>query len=299
MTEPSDRRITLRDGRALAYLERGDPAGSPVVYCHGVPSSRVEVDVHDHAKTLAALGVRLIVPDRPGVGYSDAQPNRTVADWADDVGDFASRLGLESFAVVGASGGAPYALACGARLRNRVRVVGIIGGIAPPEAAGVLATFSAPLRIMFRLGRRAPRLLNWLFRLNLRAVRRGGDRAGARMAAMAPEPDRTLLQQPRMQRAFMACFEEACRQGTSGPTTDVAAVAGPWGIDLAAIDVPVLLWHGVRDGNVPVACGRYLAQAIPGCQATFYPDDAHLSVPANHGGDIFAAIVAHLRETVA
>ena len=70
-------------------------------------------------------------------------------------------------------------------------------------------------------------------------------------------------------------------------------MARPWGIDLAAIEVPVLLWHGVRDRNVPVACGRYLAQAIPGRQATFYPGDAHLSVPVNHGVDIFAALAGY------
>ncbi len=71
----------------------------------------------------------------------------------------------------------------------------------------------------------------------------------------------------------MQCFVEACRRGTAGPATDVGIVARPWGLDLASIDVPVLLWHGVRDGSVPVACGRYLAQAIPRCHATFYSDD--------------------------
>jgi len=295
MAEIDSRRIILRDGRTLAYVERGDAAGLPIVYCHGVPSSRAEADVYGIAETLAALGVRLIVPDRPGIGLSDVQPNRTLADWADDVRDLASQLGIESFAVVGASGGAPYALACGTRLRDQVCAVGIIGGIAPPDAPGVLAAYRAPLRIMFRLGHRAPRVLKWLLRLNLRAVRRGGDRAGARMAAMAPEPDRTLLQRPDLQRGFMQCFIEACRRGTAGPTTDVGIVARPWGLDLASIEVPVLLWHGVRDGNVPVACGRYLAQAIPGCQAIFYSDDAHLSVPMNHCTEIFTAMIAACR----
>jgi pimeloyl-ACP methyl ester carboxylesterase len=296
MADLNVRRITLRDGRALAYVERGDPQGLPVVYCHGVPSSRAEADVHGHAATLTSLGVRLIVPDRPGVGDSDEQPNRTVVDWADDVRDLASQLGLGSFAVVGASGGAPYALACGVRLRENVCAVGIVGGIAPLDAPGVLTSFSAPLRVMFRLGRRAPPILNWLLKLNLRAVRRGGDRAGARMAAMAPEPDRTLLQQPEVQRRFTACFDEACRRGTTGPTIDVGIVARPWGFDLRSIEVPVFLWHGARDANVPVACGRYLAEVIPGCRATFYAEDAHLSVPVNHCAEIFTSIIAACRK---
>ena len=82
MADLFDRRINLRDGRALAYVERGHPTGVPVVYCHGVPSSRAEADVHGYTETLATFGIRLIVPDRPGFGCSDIQPNRTVVDWA-------------------------------------------------------------------------------------------------------------------------------------------------------------------------------------------------------------------------
>jgi pimeloyl-ACP methyl ester carboxylesterase len=32
--------IQLTDGRKLGYAEFGDPAGKPVFFCHGWPSSR-------------------------------------------------------------------------------------------------------------------------------------------------------------------------------------------------------------------------------------------------------------------
>jgi pimeloyl-ACP methyl ester carboxylesterase len=175
---------------------------------------------------------------------------------------------------------------------EHVFAVGILGGTAPPDAPGVLASYTAPMRIMFRLGQFAPMLLSGLFRLNLRAIRRSGPRAGERMVAMLPEPDRTLFQKPEVQAGFMACFEEACRQGTSGPAMDVSLIARPWQIDLAAIEVPVLLWHGIRDRNVPVECGRYIASVVRRCSPVFYPDDAHLSVPINHQEEIFSALVA-------
>ncbi len=54
--------------------------------------------------------------------------------------------------------------------------------------------------------------------------------------------------------------------------------------------VPVALWHGERDRNVPVAHGRYLAGVIPGCRATFYPADAHLSTFVNHRREFLAAL---------
>ena len=71
----------------------------------------------------------------------------------------AAALEVQTFAVLGSSGGAPDALACGMRLPERVPVVGIVGGVAPPDAPGALAALSPPLRLMFRLSRAAPAVL--------------------------------------------------------------------------------------------------------------------------------------------
>lgn len=109
---------------------------------------------------------------------------------------------------------------------------------------------------------------------------------------MVPEPDRPLFERPEVQAGWMACFVEACRRGVDGPAADLTVIARPWALDFGSIKIPVLVWRGVRDGNVPVACGRYFANSIPRCHATFYADDAHLSVPINHHEDIFSALLA-------
>jgi pimeloyl-ACP methyl ester carboxylesterase len=279
----------------LAFTECGDASGEPLVYCHGTPSSRVEGDLIVNDPTVAALGLRVIVPDRPGMGRSQPQPGRRIADWPNDVVDLVTALGLREFAVLGSSGGAPYAIACGALIPDRVRAIGVLGGVAPPDAPHFLNSLGGPLRMMFRLGRSAPAVLRLLFRLNLRAIQRGGTRAGERMARMAPEPDRLLLQRPEVCGGFLDCFVEACRQGPAGPVEDVSLLARPWGVDLAAVKGPVLLWHGELDRNVPVTAGRYLASALPHCRATFYPGEAHLSVPLNHQEEIFGALAAACR----
>jgi len=149
---------------------------------------------------------------------------------------------------------------------------------------------SGPLRLMFRLARFAPAMLRTVYRLNLRAVARGGERAGERMAQWAPEPDRVLLQRPEIRDGFTACFVEACRQGPAGAALDVRLIAQPWGIDLSAMRLPTFLWHGELDRNVPVVAGRFLASAIPNCRATFYPQEAHLSLPLNHQEEILRAL---------
>jgi pimeloyl-ACP methyl ester carboxylesterase len=284
------RELRLRDGRTLAYAEFGSSSGQPVLHCHGAPSSRAEGELLLDNGTLTELGLRVIVPDRPGIGRSDFQRGRRIVDWPADVLELADALRLDSFAVVGESGGSPYAAVCGALLADRVRVVGLIGCLAPADSPGALAAMPMPLRVMFRLARVAPPVLRALFRLNLRMIRKGGERAGERMAASFPEPDRTLLSRKEIRDGFMACFEEACRQGTHGPAWDLRLIARPWGFDLGTIAVPVLLWHGERDANVPVTHGRYLASVIPNCRATFFEDEAHLSVPLNHHREIFSAV---------
>ena len=66
--------IKLRDGRRLAYAEHGAPNGTPIVHCHGAPSSRIEGEFLFDGQLLVELGICLIVPDRPGIGRSDFQP---------------------------------------------------------------------------------------------------------------------------------------------------------------------------------------------------------------------------------
>jgi len=282
--------IKLRDGRTLAYAEYGSRQGAPIVHCHGAPSSHVEGEFLFERTLLLELGVRLILPDRPGISRSDFQAGRRIADWPNDVVELADALGLRTFAVLGESGGSPYALACATTIPSRVTAVGIVGGVAPFEAPGLTAAMSAPLRLMFRLAKYAPPLLDVLFRLNLRVTRSMDERGAERMTSRFPEPDRTLLKRPDILQGFIGCFQEACVNGTRGAVHDMSLIARPWGIDPATITVPAFLWHGERDANVPAAHGRYLSKLIPSCRATFFPDDAHLSVPLRHAREILSAL---------
>ena len=67
--------IQLRDGRTIGYAEFGDPQGTPVLWCHGGPGSRIESSTLGPAA--AELGLRLVGIDRPGYGKSTPMPGRT------------------------------------------------------------------------------------------------------------------------------------------------------------------------------------------------------------------------------
>jgi pimeloyl-ACP methyl ester carboxylesterase len=277
--------VKLRDGRTLAYAEFGDPKGDPIIYCHGTPSSRAEGELTVRGSCAGQLGLRVIIPDRPGMGGSDFLPNRRVVDWPSDVLELADALHIERFAMLGSSGGAPYALVCAALIPERVSVVGVIGGVAPIDAPGL---FSPRSRFLSRMVRVAAPLMRGLMRLQLLAVRSRTVRKS--MAKAFPEPDRTLFQREDIRDRFIGCLEECCRNGPRGAVWELGMFWQPWGFALTKITTPVRLWQGARDGNVSAAHARFLACALPNCQAQFYPDDAHLSVMLNHHQEIFGEI---------
>src|SRR5262245_51556884 len=94
-----DRSVRLKDGRSINYAEYGSADGYPIVNAHGGLACRVDVAAAD--PVARAAGVRLISPDRPGVGRSDPLPGRTVLDWARDVAELADLIGIDRFSVMG------------------------------------------------------------------------------------------------------------------------------------------------------------------------------------------------------
>ena len=98
-----DHVLRLRDGRSLGFAEYGRPDGVVVVNAHGGLVGRL--DVAAAAPFAERAGVRLISPDRPGIGLSDRMPGRTMLDWAEDVAELLDQLGVARFAAMGWSMG--------------------------------------------------------------------------------------------------------------------------------------------------------------------------------------------------
>ena len=85
-----DGRLTLRDGRTLAWHEWGVPDGIPGLRLQGTPNSRFA-----RHPIWERLGVRVIMADRPGYGASTRMPGRGLALVADDLVELLDHLGLD------------------------------------------------------------------------------------------------------------------------------------------------------------------------------------------------------------
>ena len=269
--------IRLRDGRTLGYAEYGDPGGTPVLVFHGSPGSRLQVRAA-HGPALAR-GIRIIAPDRPGLGLSTRLPGRQIADWPNDVRELADALGIGRFAVIGVSGGGPYAAACAWALPERVVRAGIISGVALSGHGPALCSgLRRRERFLVDLGLRTPWLLRAVMTVGAAPSRRWTERIFARIRTLASPADRLILERSEIADCLIAGMKEAFRQGGQGPTDEVLLLARPWTFRPEEIGVPVRLWHGEADAVVPVDMGRYLAAAIPGCRAEFIPGAGHYLV---------------------
>src|SRR3954447_7001056 len=129
MARSSRRQVHMADGRSLDLYESGPEDGAVLLFHHGtpgccLPSRAVERAAH-------RLGLRLVSTSRPGYGDSTRLPHRRVVDVVEDTQAVLDAVRAERCYVAGWSGGGPHALACGARLAERVDAVLVIAGVAP------------------------------------------------------------------------------------------------------------------------------------------------------------------------
>ena len=285
-----NQQFRLRDGRQLGFAEYGLPTGTPIIYFHGWPSSRLEGrPMH---QTCTEMEVRLIAPDRPGFGLSDFQPGRAIHDFADDARQLAAHLRFNRFAVLGVSGGGPYAAACAAKIPELLSAALLVCSVAPADAPNATKGMVAVNRWLLSIARHTPRLAQYIAGFCLWAIWRDGQQViPKQIEERLPPADRQALASDELRNALIASSIEALRNGVRAAVADGLLYGRPWGFALQTIRAPVHLWHGEKDVVVPATMGHYLAQNIPNCNAHFYPDDGHFSLPFTRFREILRVIV--------
>lgn len=282
---------TLPDGRRLAYLDLGDPDGHPVIHAHGAPSGKLETAFFDLDGAAKRARIRLIAVDRPGVGGSDATPGRTLLEWADDVAAFADALSLDRFALFGYSIGGASALACLHRLPERVTAATIVSGAGPADVEGIADGRSADVSRVMMVSRRWPRLTSLVL-----SFMKWGTKTPEKMIAASgksmPAADRAIADRPESAAPFAAFIADALRTGTHGVRDDLRIAASPWGFTPTPSAVPVAIWHGTADTNVPVAAAHWLAERLPESNVTLVTDGGHISVLDARADEILGQLAA-------
>lgn len=267
---------TLPDGRELAWLELGDLEGPPVFVFHGTPGSRLQVSFDE--EPIIAAGVRFIAPDRPGYGHSTFHRGRRLADWASDVACLADHLKIDRFSVIGISGGGPHAAVCARFLAGRVVSAGIVSGVGPLADPGAEEGMAGFNRVVTRLARASMYFVYPPFTLSASIFRRWPELALRAASGQLPASDLEILNRSDVRRAFVEDYRHASPTSALAAAQDFALFATDWGFRLEDIDVPVDLWQGDEDRNVPVSHGRLQAARISGSRLHECSGQGHLLV---------------------
>ena len=277
--------VAVRDGRRFSFAEYGSHTGPAIVWMHGTPGARRQIPVEARAYA-EAHGLRIIGIDRPGIGSSTPYLYPHLLDWTGDLELLLDALGIDEMRIIGLSGGGPYALAAGAGLPERVRGVGVLGGVAPtrgPDAIG-----GGPIQLAVRL---APLLSAGRVPLGLAlttAIRTVKPLAGAGLdlyARVQPAGDKNLLSRPEFKAMFLDDLLNGSRFQTSAPLADLVLFTRDWGFRLADVTVPVRWWHGDADHIVPFRHGQHVVDRLPDATMSVIDGESHL------GGLGIAAVV--------
>ena len=186
-------------------------------------------------------------------------------------------LAVDTFRLIGLSGGGPYVLAAGAALPERVQGIAVLGGVAPvlgPDAAagGViqLARWLSPL---LRAGRVPLGVaLTQLIRLARPVAGPGLDL----YAAVQPPGDKNLLGRPEFKAMFLDDLLNGSRFQTSAPIHDLILFTREWGFALEDVKVPVRWWHGDDDHIVPFHHGAHVVDRLPDAAMSVIDGESHL-----------------------
>jgi len=280
----TDSRVrTIDTGRGrVAYAEYGDPDGVPVLFFHGTPGSRLLGAVY--AEEAKERGVRVLAVDRPGYGESDPWNDRTLADTGEFAVPVLDDADVDRVGVVGFSGGGPHALAMAATHPGRVRRVDLVGGAVPtdcgpdgPRAQRLLGTLAA----------RTPRLLGGLLRFQTWVARRNPSAVVGQYTTGdtddIPEDVTALAGRD---------FVEALDASRNGIVTESRLLEREWDFSPMGIGTPVGLWHGERDGNVPIEGAREFQRRLSDTELTVFETDHLRSLLASRSAVIEKAAVA-------
>lgn len=268
--------FTLPNGRKIGYAQYGSPTGKPIISLHGILGSRLESALFD--ADAKQLGARIIAIDRPGIGWSTPDPRplqeRNVVNYANDVEALAEHLQLEDYAVLGTSGGGPYALGCARSLpsspsKPNLKAVAIVTGLGLPD----MSQAWPPIVVFLNKHLDLRWLMRWIFasspawQMNLTdEERREGLRQSFDIKKAHPADVQTARQPdyPDWMQLFLCSAREAVSQGWEGFLDDSAILSKDPGfrVEDVRVDLPLQLWYGTDDTNVSPRAGEETVQRL-------------------------------------
>jgi pimeloyl-ACP methyl ester carboxylesterase len=285
--------IVVSDGRLLEVREYGDPGGYPALFFHGLIGSHHQASyVADQARR---AGLRIIAPNRPGVGRSEFVKRQSALEAVPDVVDLARTLRLDEFSVIGISGGAQYALAVLHRLGERVRTATLISGMGPAQLPGALHGMDQRRRIILAAGSRYPQIARKAFEIAAKRFHAHPERFLKRLVKTWAPPDQHLFERREVFDLFLKDIDQVF-VNKNGPESMAQELTLYRNHGFSLGDLPasrrITIWHGLTDNIVPPAMAWKMVLALPNAEAHLLPGGHFMAIDA--AGSIIERLMQQL-----
>ena len=273
------RHLRLADGRKLAVLRFGDPAGHPVLWMHS--SMGLFQPTRSAELALRRRKLKIIVPIRAGYGSSDPAPaERDPLDVAvADAAELMTQAGIERCPVVAAW----YEIRAGLMLAHAApeRVVHIVGiGAAfPIRRIEQFRRLQPAGRVFVACARYMPQALPFLARAaRTRMLRSGVDEYVQATYRETPADARAFMD-PEIADAVIAAFTRL--HADYGRPEDafgaeLVRCQQPWPARRGDVGCPLTLIHGEQDGTAPHLTALDYCATYPRWRYIGFPDAGQL-----------------------
>ena len=293
MIRMTDLTFELADGRMLGYALYGPETGQKVFYLHGTPSSRLEPQLLNiWGKRLAQLlqqyNLQLIAVDRPGMGLSSFDNDRSYTSVAADALALLQHLGVQSCPVLCWSGGGPYALTLAQQFPQVVTTVCIIAGISSSFGNEDVYAHMGWNKLYFNTARQAPMLLQGTFE----AIKR---------TTLSTPPSQSLYDLSNVDYALVKdvdsinqllelTIKEALHTDNKGAVQEAQLYFEPLPYTLSEIRVPVHFWWGTEDNVVTYIHAKNMERQLPHVTPHYKAGEGHLSIYVNYFEEVLQVL---------
>ncbi len=261
--------LKLDNHARLSWNQYGSPNGEPVFYFHGMPGSSLEA--HDADSFARELGLRLIIPNRPGYGDSDPQENFTPLDWPIILTQLADSLHINRFSILSFSGGGIYAFACAHAMPERIKHITLLSAPAPFETSVMQNSINADFKPLYELAASD-------FNAALEQVSQMAPSSEALLTIMEsifPPEDKKIFNDEHVRKSYLDNLTLAIKNGITGFVSDLRCIASPWGFKFEDTEIDIDIWHGRHDKNINFSVAEYLADSLKNTSTHFLNDEGH------------------------
>ncbi|XP_062083053.1 uncharacterized protein LOC133789286 isoform X2 [Humulus lupulus] len=287
-------RIRLKDGRFLAYKEKGVPKNRStyrIIIVHGFGSSK-EMSFLAPQELIEELGIYFLLYDRAGYGESDPNPTHSVKSEALDIQELADQLQIGSkFYVIGVSMGSYPTWSCLKYIPDRLSGVAFIVPVVNykwPSFPHKLIRDDYRRKVVqcgLWMANHAPGLLYWLVTQKWLPTT---------SSVMNKKPvlfNSRDIDALKTTKGFpMLTPEKLQHKGVFDTLReDFVAAYGEWEFDPMELRNPfpdqnqssVHIWQGYEDKVVPYELQRYVSSKLPWIKYHEVADGGHLIVHYN------------------